>query len=299
MIIAVTGASGMVGSDLVKKLEGAGHLVRCLVRHEVKDADREIRWDPDAGQIDAAELNGVDAVVHLAGENIAGQRWSEDFKRRILESRVKGTKLLATTLANLEMKPAVLVSASATGYYGNRGDEEVDELAPSGNGFLAEVCREWEAAVEPAHDAGIRVVKLRIGPVLSPKGGALAKMLLPFKMGVGGVVGSGRQYFSWIELDDLVSAIVFALENESLIGPVNAVAPGAVTNREFTKTLGRVLGRPTIFPMPAFAARLAFGEMADEMLLGGVRVAPHELTAAGFQFAYPQLEPALRHLLNA
>jgi uncharacterized protein (TIGR01777 family) len=298
MIIAVTGASGMVGSDLVKKLEGAGHLVRSLVRHEVKDADREIRWDPDAGQIDAAELNGVDAVVHLAGENIAGQRWSEDFKRRILESRAKGTKLLATTLANLEMRPAVLVSASATGYYGNRGDEEVDELAPSGNGFLAEVCREWEAAVEPAHDAGIRVVKLRIGPVLSPKGGALAKMLLPFKMGVGGVVGSGRQYFSWIELDDLVSAIVFALENESLIGPVNAVAPGAVTNREFTKTLGRVLGRPTIFPMPAFGARLAFGEMADEMLLGGVRVAPHELTAAGFQFAYPQLEPALRHLLS-
>lgn len=298
MIIAVTGASGMVGSDLVKKLEGAGHLVRSLVRQEVKDADREIRWDPDAGQIDAAELNGVDAVVHLAGENIAGQRWSENFKRRILESRVKGTSLLATTLANLEMKPAVLVSASATGYYGNRGDEEVDELAPSGNGFLAEVCREWEAAVEPAHDAGIRVVKLRIGPVLSPKGGALAKMLLPFKMGVGGVVGSGRQYFSWIELDDLVSAIVFALENESLIGPVNAVAPGAVTNREFTKTLGRVLGRPTIFPMPAFGARLAFGEMADEMLLGGVRVAPHELTAAGFQFAYPHLEPALRHLLS-
>lgn len=298
MVIAVTGASGMVGSDLVKKLEGAGHLVRCLVRHEVKDADREIRWDPDAGQIDAAELNGVDAVVHLAGENIAGQRWSEDFKRRILESRVKGTKLLATTLANLEMKPSVLVSASATGYYGNRGDEEVDELAPSGNGFLAEVCREWEAAVEPAHDADIRVVKLRIGPVLSPKGGALAKMLLPFKMGVGGVVGSGRQYFSWIELDDLVSAIVFALETESLIGPVNAVAPGAVTNREFTKTLGHVLGRPTIFPMPAFGARLAFGEMADEMLLGGVRVAPHELSAAGFQFAWPQLEPALRHLLS-
>jgi uncharacterized protein (TIGR01777 family) len=298
MVIAVTGATGMVGSELVKRLEGTGHLVRRLVRHEVKDADGEIRWDPDAGQIDAAELNGVDAVVHLAGENIAGQRWSEDFKRRILESRLKGTKLLATTLANLEMKPAVLLSASATGYYGSRGDEEVDELAPSGNGFLAEVCREWEAAVEPAHDAGIRVVKLRIGPVLSPKGGALAKMLPPFKMGVGGVIGSGRQYFSWIALDDLVSAIIFALENESLMGPVNAVAPGAVTNREFTNTLGRVLGRPTIFPMPAFVARLAFGEMADEMLLGGVRVAPHELTAAGFQFVYPQLEPALRHLLS-
>jgi uncharacterized protein (TIGR01777 family) len=298
MIIAVTGSTGLVGSALVTALEARGHLVRRLVRHEVRDADREIRWNPDAGEIDAAELNGVDAVVHLAGENIAGGRWNESFKRRILESRAKGTRLLADTLANLEMKPSVLVSASATGYYGNRGDEEVDELAPSGNGFLAEVCREWEAAAQPAHDAGIRLVKLRIGPVLSPQGGALAKMLPPFKLGLGGVIGSGRQYFSWIALDDLVSAISFALESESLVGPVNAVAPGAVTNREFTKTLGRVLGRPTIFPMPAFAARLAFGEMADEMLLGGVRVAPHELTAAKFKFAHPNLEPALRHLLR-
>ncbi len=298
MIIAVTGSTGMVGSALVAALEGQGHLVRRLVRHDVQDAEREIRWNPEAGEIDAAELNGVDAVVHLAGENIAGRRWSEDFKRRILESRIKGTRLLAETLAQLEMKPSVLVSASATGFYGNRGDEEIDELAPSGNGFLAEVCREWEAAAQSAHDAGIRLVKLRIGPVLSPQGGALAKMLPPFKLGLGGVIGSGRQYFSWIALDDLVSAIVFALETDSLVGPVNAVAPGAVTNREFTKTLGRVLGRPTIFPMPAFAARLAFGEMADEMLLGGVRVAPHELTAADFEFAYPQLEPALRHLLG-
>jgi len=298
MIIAVTGSTGLVGSALVARLEGRGHLVRRLVRHEVKDAEREICWNPDTGEIDAAELNGVDAVVHLAGENIAGRRWSEDFKRRILKSRTTGTRLLAETLAQLEMKPSVLVSASATGFYGNRGDEAVDELSPSGNGFLAEVCREWEAAAEPAHDAGIRLVKLRIGPVLSPKGGALAKMLPPFKMGLGGVIGSGRQYFSWIALDDLLNAIVFALETESLVGPVNAVAPGAVTNREFTKTLGRVLGRPTIFPMPAFAARLAFGEMADEMLLGGVRVAPHELTAANFNFAYPELEPALRHLLD-
>ncbi|MEX2092236.1 MAG: TIGR01777 family oxidoreductase [Pirellulales bacterium] len=298
MIIAVTGSTGLVGSALVAALEARGHLVRRLVRHEVQDAEREIRWNPDRGEIDAAELNGVDAVVHLAGENVAGGRWSEDFKRRILESRTKGTRLLAETLAGLELKPSVMASASATGYYGNRGDEEVDELAPSGNGFLAEVCREWEAAAQPAHDAGIRLVKLRIGPVLSPKGGALAKMLLPFKLGLGGVIGSGRQYFSWITLDDLVSAIVFALETESLVGPVNAVTPFAVTNREFTKTLGRVLGRPTIFPMPAFAARLAFGEMADEMLLGGVRVAPHELTAAHFQFAYPEFEPALRHLLG-
>jgi uncharacterized protein (TIGR01777 family) len=298
MIIAVTGSTGMVGSALVTALEGRGHLVRRLVRHEVGDGDHEIHWNPDAGKIDAAELNGIDGVVHLAGENIAGGRWNADFKRRILESRTKGTRLLSETLAGLEMKPSVLVSASAIGYYGNRYDEEVDELAPSGNGFLAEVCREWEAATEPAHDAGIRVVKLRIGPVLSRQGGALAKMLTPFKLGLGGVVGSGKQYFSWIVLDDLVSAIVFALENDALVGPVNAVAPHSVTNREFTKTLGRVLGRPTIFPMPAFAARLAFGEMADEMLLGGARVAPHELTAASFKFAYPELAPALRHLLK-
>ncbi len=298
MIIAVTGSTGLVGSSLVAALEARDHLVRRMVRHEITDGDHEIRWNPDTGEIDAAELNGVDAVVHLAGENIAGARWTEKFKRRILESRVKGTRLLADTLAGLEMKPNVLISASATGYYGNRHDEEVDELAPSGNGFLAEVCREWEMAAEPAHDAGIRLVKLRIGPVLSPQGGALAKMLTPFKLGLGGVIGSGRQYFSWIALDDLVSAIVFALENESLVGPVNAVAPGAVTNREFTKTLGRVLGRPTIFPMPAFAARLAFGEMADEMLLGGVRVAPHELIKTDFPFAFPELEPALRHLLG-
>jgi hypothetical protein len=298
MIIAVTGSTGMVGTAVVAALEARGDLVRRLVRQAVTDGDHEIRWDPERGEIDAAELNGVDAVVHLAGENIAGARWTADFKRRILESRTKGTRLLAETLAGLEMKPSVLVSASATGIYGNRHDEEVDELAPSGNGFLAEVCREWEAAVEPAHDADIRVVKLRIGPVLSTKGGALAKMLPPFKMGVGGVIASGRQYFSWITLDDLVSAILFALDNESLKGPVNAVTPHPVTNREFTKTLGRVLGRPTIFPMPAFAARLAFGEMADEMLIGGVKVSPHELIQAGFPFAYPELEPALRHLLK-
>lgn len=298
MIIAVTGSTGLVGSALVDALEARGDLVRRVVRHEVIDGDHEIYWKPSDGEIDAAELNGVDAVVHLAGENIAGGRWTEDFKRRVLESRTRGTRLLAETLAGLEMKPNVVVSASATGFYGNRGDEEVDELAPSGNGFLAEVCREWEAATEPIHEASIRLVKLRIGPVLSPKGGALAKMLLPFKLGLGGVIGSGRQYFSWIALDDLASAILFALDTESLVGPVNAVTPHPVTNREFTKTLGRVLGRPTIFPMPAFAARLAFGEMADEMLIGGVRVAPHELIHAGFPFAYPELEPALRHLLK-
>jgi uncharacterized protein len=297
MIIAITGSTGMVGNTLVPALEGSGHLVRRLVRGKVQDADREIHWDPAAGKIDAQELNGVDAVVHLAGENIAGRRWNADFKRKLLDSRVGGTRLLSEALAGVEMKPNVLVSASATGFYGSRGDEVVDESSASGSGFLADVCRQWEGATKSAEQAGIRVVHLRIGPVLSQQGGALAKMLPPFRMGVGGVVGSGKQYFSWISLDDVVAAIQFALENEPLSGPVNTVTPDAVTNYEFTKTLGGVLGRPTIFPMPAFAARLAFGEMADEMLLASIRVEPRALTTAGFQFQYPQLEPALRHLL--
>jgi uncharacterized protein len=298
MIIAVTGSTGMVGSALVASLEAEGHLVRRLVRREVDDGDREIRWIPGANQIDAAELNGIDAVVHLAGENIAGGRWTDSYKRKIRESRIQGTTLLCQALAGLDMKPGVLVSASAIGFYGNRGNEVVDESSPSGSGFLAEVCRQWELATQGARDAGVRVVNLRIGVVLSPRGGALAKMLLPFRLGLGGVIGSGRQWFSWIALDDLVAAIQFALENDSVAGPVNAVAPAAVTNREYTRTLGRVLGRPTLFPMPAFAARLAFGEMADEMLLGGVHVQPTALNAAGFQFEYPELEPALRHLLG-
>jgi uncharacterized protein (TIGR01777 family) len=298
MIIAVTGATGMVGSALLDALEGNGHLVRRLVRREVVDGDREIRWIPDANQIDAAELNGIDAVVHLAGENIASGRWTESFKRKIRDSRRHGTGLLCRALAGLDMKPNVLVSASAIGFYGDRGDEVVDETSAAGSGFLAETCHEWEDATRPARDAGIRVVNLRIGVVLSRQGGALAKMLLPFKLGLGGVIGSGRQWFSWIALDDLVKAIQFALEYDQLAGPVNAVAPDAVTNRDYTKTLGRVLGRPTVFPMPVFAARLAFGEMADEMLLGGVHVEPTVLEAAGFEFEYPELEPALRHLLG-
>jgi uncharacterized protein (TIGR01777 family) len=247
--------------------------------------------------IDAAELAGVDAVVHLAGENIAAQRWTEAFKKRFLDSRLRGTHLLCQTLAGLASKPAVLVSASATGYYGDRGAEPVDESSPPGRGFLADVCQQWEVATHPARDANIRIVNLRIGVVLSRDGGALNKMLTPFRLGLGGVIGSGQQYLSWIALDDLVSAIQHALSAAAMSGPVNAVAPGAVTNREFTKTLGRVLKRPTIFAMPAFAARLAFGEMADEMLLSGARVEPRALSAAGFEFTHSQLEPTLRHIL--
>ena len=298
MIVAITGASGLVGMALVDALQADGHVVRRLVRHPARDEEREIRWDPAAGTIEAAKLSDVDAIVHLAGENLAAHRWTEAAKARIRDSRIKGTRLLCETLAGLATKPSVLVSASAVGYYGDRGDKPVDESSPPGRGFLAELCQQWEAETNAARDADIRVVNLRLGVVLSPDGGALAKMLTPFKLGVGGVLGSGRQYLSWIALDDVVRAIQFALAAAAICGPVNAVTPQPVTNREFTKTLGQVLGRPTIFPLPAFAARLVFGEMADEMLLGGVRVEPQALRSAGFEFRYPELEPALRSMVG-
>ncbi len=298
MIIAVTGSTGLVGTALVAALEADGHLVRPVVRRPTRAGQHEIHWDPAAGTIDAAEFAGVDAVVHLAGENIAAHRWTPAFKQKILDSRIGPTKLLCETLAGLATKPGVLVSASAVGYFGNRDDQPVDESSLPGAGFLAEVCQQWEAATKSARDAGIRVVNLRIGFVLASDGGGLAKMLTPFKLGVGGVIGSGRQYMSWIVLDDLVRVIQFVLSPTALAGPVNAVAPQPVTNREFTKTLGRVLNRPTIFPMPAFAARLAFGEMADDLLVGGVRVEPRVLNDARFEFAYLELDSALRHILT-
>ena len=297
MIIAITGSTGLVGSALRAALEGDGHLVRPVVRRPPRAGANEIQWDPDRGTIDAAEFATVDAVVHLAGENIAGQRWTAAFKQKIIESRIRGTKLLCETLAKLDTKPADLVSASAIGFYGTRGDEVLDESAPAGSGFLAEVCQQWEAATHAARDADIRVVNLRIGFVLSKDGGGLAKMLPPFRLGLGGVIGSGKQYMSWIALDDLVRAIQFVLSAAGLSGPVNATAPNPVTNREFIKTLGKVLHRPTVFPMPAFAARLAFGEMADDMIVGGNRVVPRALENACFEFLYPELEGALRHVL--
>jgi hypothetical protein len=297
MIVAVTGSSGLVGTALTEALEADGHLVRPVVRRTANAAKKEIEWNPTAGTIDAAEIASVDAVIHLAGESIVAQRWTPAFKEKIRDSRVGPTTALCQTLASLETKPSVLVSASAIGYYGNRGDEPVDESSPPGPGFLADVCKDWEAATQPARDAGIRVVNLRIGFVLAREGGGLAKMLTPFRLGLGGVIGSGRQYMSWIALEDLLRAIQFALGASALMGPVNATALQPVTNREFTKTLGRVLKRPTVFPMPSFAARLAFGEMADDMLIGGARVEPHVLEANRFDFAYPQLEVALRHIL--
>lgn len=296
--IVVTGATGLVGSRLVAELESAGAQVIRAVRRPVKDTARELFWNPDQGEIDDGKLEGVDAVVHLAGENISGKRWNDAFKQRILDSRVKGTRLIGEAIARLAAKPRTFLCASAIGYYGNRGDESLTEAAAPGNDFLAGVCRQWEAACQPARDAGVRVVNARIGVVLSPDGGALAKMLTPFKLGAGGKIGDGIQYVSWISLDDLVSALVFMLANPSVTGPVNAVSPQPVTNAEFTNALGRVLRRPTILPMPAFAARLAFGEMADALLLSSTRVVPQALQAAGYRFRYPELELALSHLLR-
>ena len=299
MKILVTGSHGLVGSALVKLLKEKGHNILRLVRHQKNSKAGEIYWNPEAGSIDKGALEGlgIEAVVHLAGENIAGGRWCAERKKRIRDSRVKGTRILAEALAHLQNPPKVFISASAVGFFGSRGDEALTEDSSAGKSFLAEVCREWEEATQVAMQKGIRVVNLRFGVILSRDGGALKKMLLPFKLGAGGVIGSGKQYFSWISLDDAVHVIEFALQNEKLKGPVNTVAPEAVTNREFTKTLGRVLWRPTLFPLPASTARLAFGEMADEMLLASLRVKPVKLEQAGFRFEYPELRGALKHLL--
>jgi uncharacterized protein len=256
-----------------------------------------ISWDPDAGTIDAAALEGVDAVVHLAGESIAALRWTRSVKERIRRSRVDGTRLLAETLGRLTRRPQVLVSASAVGYYGDRGDELLTEESPPGSGFLAEVCREWEAAADPARAAGIRVVHPRLGVVLAGQGGALPRMAIPFRLGVGGVIGSGRQYWSWIEVADLARAIELCLALDTLSGPVNTVAPTPVTNREFTRGLGRVLGRPTLVPLPALAVRLLLGEMGGALLLDSARSLPRRLARAGFRFRHPDLESALRAAL--
>lgn len=298
MKVLVTGSTGLIGSALVPFLAARGHEVVRLVRSQPQPGEAEVHWDPAAGRIDVAGLEGLDAVIHLAGENIAAGRWTAARKARIRDSRVQGTRLLAETLARLSRPPKVLVCASAVGYYGDRGDDLLREDSPPGQGFLADLCQEWEAASEPAAPQGLRVVRVRIGIVLTPRGGALKQMLLPFRMGLGGKIGSGKQYTSWIAFDDLLAAFSHALTNDSLAGAVNAVAPHAVTNREFTKTLGRVLRRPTVFPLPAFAARLAFGKMADELLLAGARIEPTRLLASGFLFRFPELEGALRHLLG-
>ena len=288
MKIAVTGSTGLVGSALVPFFKEAGHEVFSLLR--------PTHWNPETGFIDPAAFDGVEGVIHLAGENIASGRWTASKKARIRDSRVKGTKLISDSLAKLDKPPKVLVSLSAVGYYGNRADEVLREESGPGRGFLADVCRQWEAATDSATRKGIRVVHPRTGLVLSRKGGALEKIILPFKFGVGGKIGSGKQYWSWITLDDLCAAILHCIQAGGLHGPVNTVSPMPVTNLEFTRILGRVLSRPTIFPLPAFAARIALGEMADELLLASTRVEPAKLVASRFGFRHKDLETALRHL---
>lgn len=297
MNILMSGASGLVGSALIPALESAGHTVRRLVRVRPPAGSPEVLWDPMGSFDPVGGIEGFDAVVHLAGESVAA-RWTRDRKARILNSRKQGTMSLASAAARSKRPPKVVVSASAVGYYGNRGDELLTEESTAGADFLADVARQWETALAPATKAGIRTVMLRIGFILSPRGGGLARMLPPFRMGLGGRVGSGRQWMSWISITDVVGAFQHALATDALWGPVNAVAPHPVSNAEFTRTLGRVLGRPTIFPMPAFVARLAFGEMAEALLLSSQRVQPVKLQSSGFQFRHPELEGALRELLG-
>ena len=295
--LLVSGASGFIGSALVPFLMTGGHRVTRLVRRASQPARQHASWDPKAGSVDLSGLSNLDAVVHLAGENIVG-RWTAAKKARIRDSRIRGTRVLCEALASLAQPPRTLVCASGVGYYGDRGDEALTEDSGSGSGFLAEVCREWEAAAEPARQRGIRVVHLRFGVVLGPAGGPLKLMLPPFQLGLGGPLGSGRQYFSWVAIDDVLGAIRWALTQEQLQGPVNVVSPNPVTNLEFTKTLARVLRRPAVLPAPAPMLRMILGEMADEALLSSARVVPSRLLAQGYVFREPELEPALRHLLG-
>jgi uncharacterized protein (TIGR01777 family) len=294
--VVVTGSHGLIGSELTATLERVGDEVTRLVRSRTGPGDAV--WDIREATIEARSLEGKDAVVHLAGAGLGDHRWTDSYKREIHDSRARGTALLCETLAKLDRPPRVLVSGSAVGWYGDRGDEELTEASSPGTGFLAEVVRDWEAATEAASDAGIRVVRLRSGVVLSPKGGALKKQLLPFKLGAGGKLGSGKQWLSWIALEDEVAAIRHLIRRDTLRGPVNATAPNPVTNVEFTKALGAALHRPTIATVPPFALKAVFGgQMAEEMLLAGQRVLPRALEASGFTFGLPRLDEALRAML--
>ncbi len=297
MKILISGSHGLVGTALIQALESEGHGIFRLVRY-APNSETEIEWSPDRYSIALARLEGFDAVVHLAGESIAEGRWTDEKKKRIRESRVKGTRLLGDALANLSNPPKSFVCASAIGYYGDRGEELLTETSAPGEDFLAGVCVEWEKATALASEKGIRVVNCRFGIILDAEGGALKKMLPPFRMGVGGKIGSGKQWMSWIALDDVIRGIKFALANDSIRGPVNFVAPAPVTNARFSKTLGKVLSRPTLFPVPAFGVRLLFGEMADALLLSSQQVAPAVLETSNFLFQYSQLKAALRHSLK-
>ena len=294
MRVAVSGSTGLVGSALVENLVSDGYEVVRLVRPTTRSANPgDVRWDPATGAIDQAALEGVDAVVHLAGETISALRWTREKRRRIRESRVRGTDTLARAIAGLSRKPSILVCAGATGYYGNRGDEVLDERSPPGQGFLAKVSTEWEAATQPAADAGVRVAIARMAPVIDARSPVVARLRLPVMLGLGGWFGSGRQYWPWIALDDVVGVFRLALERDSLSGPINVAAPETATNREFVKTMGRVLRRPVLFPVPSPILQAALGDFAREALLSSQRVVPRKLLDIGYEFRWPHLAPAL------
>jgi hypothetical protein len=297
MRVLVSGASGLVGSALTLALRAAGQTVNRLVRPGGTAAPGDVYWDPPAGRTENGGLEGVDAIVHLAGASIAAGRWTEARKKVLRASRVDATRHLVSACKKLARPPKIFISASAIGYYGNRGDEELSEESEPGSDFLAEVAQAWEAEAAKAGEFGARAAQMRFGVILSKHGGALPRMLLPFKLGVGGRLGSGRQWMSWVTLEDVVHALRHALESDGMSGPINVVAPHPVTNSEFTKTLGRVLRRPTLFPAPAFALKLVLGEMAEALLLASQRVVPRRLLSSGFSFGDLQLEPALQRLV--
>jgi len=299
MRILITGASGLIGTALQKSFEEKGYEMLLASRSEPK-SERDIQWNADAGfaDEDLLRLEGLDAVIHLAGESISALRWTDEKKKAIRDSRVHGTRTMIEAFARLEKKPKVFISASAIGFYGDRGDEEMTETSSVGDTFLSEVSKEWESESRRAEDMGIRTVLLRNGIVLSKDGGALATMMTPFKLGVGGVVGSGKQWMSWVSLDDAVGIVNYALENENLRGAVNVVSPNPVTNEEFTKTLGEVLYRPTFLPLPEFAVNLVFGEMGDALLIDSTRVVPKRLLDSGFKFIYPEINSALENAVK-
>ncbi|MBD1371270.1 TIGR01777 family protein [Hazenella sp. IB182357] len=300
MKIAITGATGLVGTELVNQLSKQGHEITPILRssHNPFSTNEHIHWNPNEGIIEQDKLEGHDAVIHLAGESIDG-RWTDEKKKRILSSRVAGTTLLSETIARLKNPPKVLLSASGISYYGNQeGDHAVDESSPVGSDFLTQVVVEWEKSTKPAEAAGVRVVYLRFGIVLSKEGGALAKMLTPFQIGVGGKIGHGKQMMSWIAIDDVAGVVAYLLKHDEISGPINMVAPNPVNNETFTKTLGEVLNRPTILPLTPSMLRLIFGEVADELLINGVKVLPTRLQETGYTFKFPDLKEALIHLLK-
>lgn len=296
--VLVSGGSGFIGRVVCARFSAAGWQVSTLTRGADEPAKNRIHWDPAAGELDAASVSGFDAVVHLAGESIVG-RWTDKKKQSVMQTRREGTALLATAAATAASKPGVFISASAIGFYGSRGDEVLTEDSGNGDGFLAEVCAAWEQGTAPASDAGIRVVNLRIGLVLGKDGGIISNTSVPFKLGVGGKLGSGRQWYSWVSVDDVAGAALFAAEHDTLRGPVNVVAPNPVTNAEFTKAYGKVLGRPTFMAVPSFVLKTLAPEMADQMLLASQKISSKQLQQAGFEFADPELAPALQHILSS